>query len=66
MDRKSFVKALCRRGAAYSLLGGFKQGLLDYEYALSLDPSNIELSQDVNELRKHAHIPATGDELQSE
>ena len=51
-NKSSRIKAHIRRGTAFCELELYAEGLLDYEAALKLDPSNADLISDAENIRK--------------
>ena len=48
----SRLKAHVRRGSAFCELELYAEGLLDYEAALKIQPDNIEVMEDAQNIRK--------------
>ena len=53
---KSRIKLLVRKGAAALAMGDLKSGLKEYKTALTLDPRNEELVENVENLEKQMPI----------
>ncbi len=49
---QSRIKAHVRRGTAFCELELYPEGLTDYEAALKLDPNNVTLRNDSENIRK--------------
>ena len=45
------IKAHLRRGAAFCNLEMYREGILDYEAALKLDPDNAAVKEDLSRLK---------------
>lgn len=51
-NANSRLKAHVRRGTAFCELELYAEGLLDYEAALKIDPTNSDLKEDTENIRK--------------
>ena len=52
LNGPSRLKAHIRRGTAFCELELYAEGLLDYEAALKVDPTNVEIQTDAENIRK--------------